>query len=88
MPTASKKSTPQSGDIQSKAPHSADWVDRLARLETHFGRFLWDILGVILIACALMTSGWDFRFVKRYVARIMGNPSWKLARMGEHSGNS
>jgi S-DNA-T family DNA segregation ATPase FtsK/SpoIIIE len=34
---------------------SIDWVDRLARLETHFGRFLWDILGVFLLAFALMT---------------------------------
>jgi DNA segregation ATPase FtsK/SpoIIIE, S-DNA-T family len=30
-------------------------MDRLARLETHFGRFLWDILGVFLFAFALMT---------------------------------
>ncbi|MGA2489355.1 MAG: DNA translocase FtsK [Anaerolineales bacterium] len=33
----------------------AGWVDRLARLETHFGRFLWDILGILLLAFALMT---------------------------------
>ena len=32
-----------------------DWLDRLARLETHFGRFLWDILGVLLLALVLMT---------------------------------
>jgi S-DNA-T family DNA segregation ATPase FtsK/SpoIIIE len=32
-----------------------DWVDGLARFETHFGRFLWDILGVFLLAFALMT---------------------------------
>jgi S-DNA-T family DNA segregation ATPase FtsK/SpoIIIE len=30
-------------------------VDRLTRFETHFGRFLWDILGVLLLAVALMT---------------------------------
>ncbi len=30
-------------------------MDRLARLETHFGRFLWDILAVFLFAFALMT---------------------------------
>jgi S-DNA-T family DNA segregation ATPase FtsK/SpoIIIE len=30
-------------------------VDRLARLQTHFGRFLWDILGVFLCALALLT---------------------------------
>lgn len=34
-------------------------MDRLARLESHFGRFLWDILGVFLLAFALMTLlGW------------------------------
>lgn len=55
MPTASKKPQSQSGEIQSKLPRRTDWVDRLARLETHFGRFLWDILGVLLLAFALMT---------------------------------
>jgi S-DNA-T family DNA segregation ATPase FtsK/SpoIIIE len=30
-------------------------MDHLARLQTHFGRFLWDILGVVLLALALMT---------------------------------
>ncbi len=29
-------------------------MDRLARFEIHFGRFLWDILGVLLLAFALM----------------------------------
>ncbi|HEY5731570.1 MAG TPA: DNA translocase FtsK [Anaerolineales bacterium] len=32
-----------------------DWLDRLASFNQHFGRFLRDILGVILIAFALMT---------------------------------
>ena len=36
-------------------PRFSDWVDRLARVEAHFGRFLWDILGVFLLALALMT---------------------------------
>jgi DNA segregation ATPase FtsK/SpoIIIE, S-DNA-T family len=39
-------------------PHSSgfsNWVDKLARVESHFGRFLWDILGVLLLAVALMT---------------------------------
>jgi DNA segregation ATPase FtsK/SpoIIIE, S-DNA-T family len=31
------------------------WIDKLAGLHTHFGRFLWDILGVFLFAFALMT---------------------------------
>jgi S-DNA-T family DNA segregation ATPase FtsK/SpoIIIE len=32
---------------------SGDWLDRLARFNEHFGRFLRDVLGVILIAAAL-----------------------------------
>ena len=40
---------------QPKPAPAGDWVDRLARLETHFGRFLWDILGVFLFALALLT---------------------------------
>ena len=32
-----------------------DWLDRLVGLNQHFGRFLRDILGVILIAFAVMT---------------------------------
>ena len=55
MPSAPRKSQSQSEDGRSSAPGSNDWVDRLARLETHFGRFLWDILGVFLLAFALMT---------------------------------
>ncbi|MGZ6347305.1 MAG: DNA translocase FtsK, partial [Anaerolineales bacterium] len=53
MPVNTGKSQPQSRESQSS--HQADWVDRLARLETHFGRFLWDILGVLLLSFALMT---------------------------------
>lgn len=55
MPSAPRKSQSQSEDSRSRAPRSNDWVDRLARLETHFGRFLWDILGVFLLAFTLMT---------------------------------
>ena len=32
-----------------------DWLDRLARFNEHFGRFVRDALGVILIAAALMS---------------------------------
>ncbi len=32
-----------------------DWLDRLARFNLHFGRFLRDALGVLLIALALMS---------------------------------
>ena len=34
---------------------SAGWLDRLAQFNRHFGRFVRDALGVILIAFALMT---------------------------------
>ena len=33
----------------------SDWLDRLLRLNLHFGRFARDVLGVILFAFALMT---------------------------------
>src|SRR5574337_439250 len=32
-----------------------DWLDRLARFNLHFGRFLRDALGVLLIALAMMS---------------------------------
>ena len=34
---------------------SDDWLDRYARFEQHFGRFVRDTFGVVLIAAALMT---------------------------------
>jgi S-DNA-T family DNA segregation ATPase FtsK/SpoIIIE len=55
MPSAPRKSQSHSEEDRSREPRSTDWVDHLARLETHFGRFLWDILGVFLLAFALMT---------------------------------
>jgi len=55
MPSSSKRSPTRSVESPSKTSRPTDWVDRLARLETHFGRFLWDILGVLLLAFALMT---------------------------------
>ncbi|HEX7540839.1 MAG TPA: DNA translocase FtsK [Anaerolineales bacterium] len=55
MPSAPRKPQSHSEDDRSKSPRSNNWVDRIARLETHFGRFLWDILGVFLLAIALMT---------------------------------
>jgi S-DNA-T family DNA segregation ATPase FtsK/SpoIIIE len=55
MPSIPHKSSLQHEDEHTKPSHSVDWVDRLARLETHFGRFLWDILGVFLLAFTLMT---------------------------------
>ena len=34
---------------------SEDWLDRFARFDQHFGRFVRDTRGVMLIAAALMT---------------------------------
>jgi DNA segregation ATPase FtsK/SpoIIIE, S-DNA-T family len=55
MPLPLNKSQSNSTDHRSVSPHSSDWVDRLAKFETHFGRFLWDILGISLLTFALMT---------------------------------
>jgi len=59
LPGKTNSSSPSTGN----APPSpfAGWMDRLARLQTHFGRFLWDILGVFLLAIALMTLLGIFR---------------------------
>ena len=38
-----------------QAPPSNDWLDRLARFNLHFGRFLRDAFGVFLIAMSLMS---------------------------------
>ncbi len=36
-----------------------DWLDRLQRFQVHFGRFLWDVVGVFLLAAALVILlGW------------------------------
>ena len=48
----SRSSEPQS---MYEAEAGEDWLDRLARFNQHFGRFVRDTLGVILIAAALMT---------------------------------
>jgi S-DNA-T family DNA segregation ATPase FtsK/SpoIIIE len=55
LPSTSRKPARTSPSDRPEPPRSTDWVDRLARLQTHFGRFLWDILGVSLFAFALMT---------------------------------
>jgi S-DNA-T family DNA segregation ATPase FtsK/SpoIIIE len=55
MPVASRKPRSQSASDQPDNDRITNWMDRLARLETHFGRFLWDIFGILLLAIALMT---------------------------------
>jgi DNA segregation ATPase FtsK/SpoIIIE, S-DNA-T family len=55
MSSVKQKSSTHSDERRSKDSPSKNWLDRLARLETHFGRFLWDFLGVFFIAFAMMT---------------------------------
>src|ERR1035437_10382176 len=54
LPPSGKNPSTQSRAVP-ESPRSSDWVDRLVRLQDHFGRFLWDILGVFLCAFGLMT---------------------------------
>ena len=48
---------PKSPEPQSvyESEVSDDWLDRFARFDQHFGRFVRDTLGVVLMAAALMT---------------------------------
>ena len=48
---------PKHSDLQQiyEAEVRDDWLDRLARFNEHFGRFLRDALGVFLVAAALMS---------------------------------
>src|SRR3972149_10056858 len=55
MPSIPPKTKSHQGDDISREIHANDWFSRLARLDSHFGRFLWDILGVILLSFAMMT---------------------------------
>jgi len=53
--SSSREPARKSPNNRPEPARSNDWVDRLAQLQTHFGRFLWDILGIFLLAFALMT---------------------------------
>ena len=56
MPNANpQKPAPAPSKDHPNPTQFSNWVDRLARFEVHFGRFLWDILGVFLFAFAIMT---------------------------------
>ena len=52
MPARSRTS-PENKPAGDTSP--SDLLERIARLKAHFGRFLWDILGVFLFAIALLT---------------------------------
>jgi len=49
-----KKQVRQQPFMQYHEPRN-DWLDRLSHLQTHFGRFMRDTFGVILLAVAAMT---------------------------------
>jgi S-DNA-T family DNA segregation ATPase FtsK/SpoIIIE len=55
MPSASRKAASRAKPEPADQIGPADWMDRISLLETHFGRFLWDILGVALLALGLIT---------------------------------
>ena len=55
MANTPRKNSTSPENQPSQSTRSNDWAERLAQLETHFGRFLWDILGTLLLALALMT---------------------------------
>ena len=48
MPTNSERNDPQQAQ-------SSDWLDRFEHFNLHFGRYLRDVAGVVLIAIALMS---------------------------------
>ncbi|MDI6769225.1 MAG: DNA translocase FtsK [Anaerolineales bacterium] len=55
MPSKSRKSpTPPPTAARPDHPPAEDWLDQLARFQAHFGRFAWDVVGVLLLALALM----------------------------------
>jgi S-DNA-T family DNA segregation ATPase FtsK/SpoIIIE len=61
MSPISRRSAPPPRPESARPDPSApgDWLDRLARFQSHFGRFAWDVLGVLLLALALMILlGW------------------------------
>jgi S-DNA-T family DNA segregation ATPase FtsK/SpoIIIE len=49
---------------------SDDWLDRLTRFNQHFGRFVRDVLGVLLIAAALII----FLALRGYTAGVLLTP--------------
>ena len=53
-PRSSRSAQPPPQAARPENPPPADWIDRLARFQAHFGRFAWDFLGVLLLALALM----------------------------------
>jgi hypothetical protein len=48
----SRKAVPLKAE---EIPPDRDWYDWLERLQSHFGRFSWDLGGILLLAFSLMT---------------------------------
>jgi S-DNA-T family DNA segregation ATPase FtsK/SpoIIIE len=53
-PRYSHSAQPPPQEARQENPPPADWIDRLARFQSHFGRFAWDVLGILLLALALI----------------------------------
>ncbi len=49
-----KRASPAAEEDKRPSPRP-DFLDRLAALRAHFGRFAWDFIGVLLLALALLT---------------------------------
>ena len=50
---------PSAADERRESSRPVDWLDRLHRFQVHFGRFLWDVAGVLLLTAALvLLLGW------------------------------
>ncbi len=45
---------PGKPDLKDQSPVPNDWLERLARFQAHFGRFLRDAAGVLIMAFAIM----------------------------------
>ncbi len=55
MPPSSRRSASSKPETEAQPhPRSVDALDHLARFQTHFGRFLGDVAGVLLLAFALL----------------------------------
>ena len=73
MPKSSHPRKRQYEQAEPPAPRN-DWLERLASFNLHFGRFVRDAAGVILIAFALMSllAVWSFTDGSLQISRQQG----------------